>query len=67
MVSKSNGPFFHYLGRFDGRIDLLGAPLTLVGAVEVHRDARFVCSIEPLNFGLLQDVLKVVKIVRSIL
>lgn len=59
----------HYLGGFDGRIliDLLGAPLTLVGAVKVHRDARFVGSIEPLDFGVLHDVHKVAKIVGSIL
>ena len=59
----------HYLGGFDGRIliDLLGAPLTLVGAVKVHRDARFVGSIESLDFGLLHDVQKVAKIVGSIL
>jgi hypothetical protein len=35
--------------------------------VKVHRDARFVGSIEPLDFGVLHDVHKVAKIVGSIL
>ena len=58
-----------YLGRFDGRflIHLSGAPLTLVGAMEIHRDARFVSSIEPLNFRIFHDVQKIATFVRSIL
>ncbi len=59
-----------YLGRFDGKflIDLFGAPLTLVvGAMEIHRDARFVSSIESLNFRILHDVQKIATFVRSIL
>jgi hypothetical protein len=58
-----------YLGRFDGKflIDLFGAPLTLVGAMEIHRDARFVSSIESLNFRILHNMQKIATFVRSIL